>query len=437
MQTSLEEKLHRVAVVGACGKMGRGIAFLLLQEMALLALKADPAKRSSFHLYLIDPFEEGYHDLKLYLEQQLTHFAEKNINFLRELFKSREDLIDNGEMVSFFVSESIRFVNCSPEISNVRNASFVFEAAFEEIPLKVEILRKIHEYAPEAGVLTNTSSIPIGLLAKESGLGSKIIGCHFYNPPPVQKLIEIIPCEGGEENLTAFAVKFAKRLKKIVVFSKDIAGFIGNGHFSKEIVFACQLVDELSQSHPKQTAIQIIDAVTRDFLLRPMGIFQLLDYVGIPIAEHILEIIKKYVPDSSIQASLITELVQEGLKGGQTLEGHPKDGIYQYQQGKIQGIYSFENKAYMPLADLSFLGAVPNQLSWKKLQKEPHKLSKYFEELFASKDQGAKLADRFLKKSFEIESMLVMTKVAASIEDVSTVLKNGFHHAYTPDEVLN
>lgn len=427
----MDEKLHRVAVVGACGKMGRGIAFLLLQEMALIALNSDPSKRSSFYLYLIDPFEEGYHDLKVYLEQQLKRFAEKNINAIREVFKRREDLIDNGEMVSTFAAEAMRLVNCSPEISNVKNALVVFEAAFEEIPLKREILRKIHDHAPKAWVLTNTSSIPIGLLAKEGG---NIIGCHFYNPPPVQKLLEIIPCEGGEENLTAFAVKLAKRLKKTVVFSKDVAGFIGNGHFSREIVFACLLVEELSKVHPKETAIQIVDHVTRDFLLRPMGIFQLLDYVGIPVAEHILHIISKYVPDPSIQASLIQELIQAGLKGGQTLEGYPKDGIYQYEHGKIQGVYSFERKGYVPLADLAFLGAVPRQLTWKKLQKE--ELPKYFEELFASKDQGAQLAVRFLKKSFEIESLLVETGVAASLKDVSTVLKNGFHHAYSPDEVI-
>lgn len=432
----MNEKLQRVAVVGACGKMGRGIALLMLQEMILIALTQEPEKRSSFHLDLIDPFEEGYYDLKLYLDQQLTRFAEKNINALRDLYKKQENLVGNGEMVSEFVSEAMRFVNCSPEIGNVKKASVIFEAAFEEIPLKVEVLRKIHEHAPHAWVLTNTSSIPIELLAKESGLKHQIIGYHFYNPPPVQKLIEVIPCEGGKKALTDFAVELAKRLKKTVVFSKDVAGFIGNGHFSREIVFAAELVTELSKTHPKETAIQIVDVVTRDFLLRPMGIFQLLDYVGMPIAEHILGIISKYVPDPSVQASLIPDLIHAGLNGGQTLEGYPKDGIFQYHQGKIQGVYSFEKKAYEPLADLSFLGTVPKQLSWKKLQKDPLEAASYFEQLYASQEPGALLAVRFLKKSFEIETLLVETGVAASMKDVSTVLKNGFHHIYTPDEVV-
>ena len=436
MQSLLNEKLGRVAVVGACGKMGRGIALLILQEMVLIALKAKQG-RSFFHLDLIDPYEEGYYDLKLYLEQQLTRFAEKNINALRELYQEQEDLTSNGEIVSSFVSEAMRFVNCSSEIGTVKKGSVIFEAAFEKIPLKVDILRKIREHAPHAWVLSNTSSIPIGLLAKESGLGNKLIGCHFYNPPPVQKLIELIPSEEGEEGLTAFAVELAKRLKKTVVFSKDVAGFIGNGHFSREIVFACELVAELSQNHSKEAALQIVDTVTRDFLLRPMGIFQLLDYVGVPIAEHILHIISKYVPDPSVKAPLIKELIDAGLKGGQTLEGHPKDGIFYYIQGKVDGIYSFGKKGYEPLGDLSFLGQVPDQLSWKKLHKEKHlSLSGYFEKLFSSKEQGCLLAARFLKRSFEIESLLVDTGVAATMKEVSTVLKNGFHHIYTPDEVV-
>lgn len=423
MQSTLNEKLERVAVIGACGKMGRGIALLLLQEMALIALKS--GKPSSFHLKLIDPFEEGYYDLKVYLEQQLVRYAEKNINALREVFQDREDLVGNGEMVTAFVSEALRIVDCSSDLGQVKKSILIFEAAFEEIPLKLDILRKIHEVAPEAWVLTNTSSIPIGLLAKESGLNDRIIGYHFYNPPPVQKLLELIPTQEGD--LKELAFELAKRLKKTVVVSKDVAGFIGNGHFSREIIFACELVEELK--YPQETAIQIVDSVTRDFLLRPMGIFQLLDYVGLPIAEHILNIIGNNVPP------LVQELIDAGLKGGQTLEGHPKDGIFQYNHGKMTGVYSLEKKKYEPLANLS-LGSVPMGLSWKKLQKEPQEIPNYFELLFNSKDLGALLAVRFLKRSSEIETMLVETGVASSIKDVSTVLKNGFYHLYSPDEVV-
>lgn len=429
----LNEKLQRVAVVGACGKMGRGIALLVLQEMAALALSSDQTFQP--HLYLIDPNEEAYYDLKVYLEQQLTRYAEKNINELRKLFEDREDLVENGVMVRVFVSEALRLCDCTPEFGALKNTRLVFEAAFEEIPLKVSILKKIHLEAPSAWVLTNTSSIPIGLLAKESNLQGKIIGCHFYNPPPVQKLMELIFAEENTE-LKALALELADRFNKTVVVSKDVAGFIGNGHFSREIVFACQLVDELSAAHPKETAVQIVDSITRDFLLRPMGIFELLDYVGIPIAHHILEIIREYVPDPAVESSFIQELLNAGLLGGQTVEGYPKNGIYRYEQGKIQGIYSFAKKGYEPLKDLSFLGNVPEQLTWKKLQKDPQGIQSYFDLLFASQDQGALLAVRFLRKSFEIQTLLVNTGVAASMKDTSTVLKSGFYHLYSPDEVM-
>lgn len=426
MQNLLDEKLKQVAVIGACGKMGRGIALLLLQEMALTALKS---KSSSFHLKLIDPYEEGYYDLKTYLEQQLLRFAEKNINLLRELYKNREDLVGNGEIVSAFVAESMRFVDCTSSLSEVKKCTLIFEAAFEEIPVKTAILKEIKEVGCDAWVLTNTSSIPISLLAEKSGLNGQIIGCHFYNPPPVQKLLELIPCQEGNPKLMELALELATRLKKTVVVSKDVAGFIGNGHFSREIALAGELVEELSQQYPKETALQIVNSVTHDFLLRPMGIFELLDYVGVPIAENILNIIGLKVP-------IIQELINAGLKGGQTLEGYSKDGIFQYHRGKMQAVYSLSKKEYVPLADLSFLGSVPMGLSWKKLQKDPHDLSLYFEQLFASQELGPKLAVRFLQRSSEIEALLVETGVASSRKDVSTVLKNGFYHLYSPDEVV-
>lgn len=439
MHSQLNEKLQKVAVVGACGKMGRGIALVILQEMTLIALDSDPAIRSSFHLDLIDPYEQGFYDLKVYLEQQLTKFAEKNINYLRELYLKQEDLIGNGEIVSSFVSVSLRFVNCTTELSVVKKASLIFEAALEEIPLKTQLLREIRRAAPAAWVFTNTSSIPIGLLAQNSGIDARIIGYHFYNPPSIQKLLEIIPWEKGDPDLTTFALDLAKRLKKIVVISKDVAGFIGNGHFAREIVFACQLVIELCKEFEIDMSIQIVDAATRDFLLRPMGIFQLLDFVGLPVAHNIIEIICEYVPDKAVKAVFIEGLMLNNLYGGQTLEGFPKDGIYQYDRGKITGIFSFETKDYAPLADLSFLGRVPDELTWKKLQKDPQliqKLPEYFEKLFSTQDQGAVIAARFLKRSFEIETLLVETGVASSMKDVSTVIKNGFYHAYSPDEII-
>lgn len=410
--------------------MGRGIALLLLQEMALEAFTRN---QFSAHLKLIDANEQGFYELKLYLEQQLKRFAEKNINRIRGLFKGRQDIVSNAEAIDTFTQEALRFIDCSKELAHISGAEFIFEAAFEIIPLKMEIVKAVKQYASQAWLFSNTSSIPISLLDS-----NRAIGFHFYNPPPIQKLMEIIPAEKGEPQLESIAKELAKRLQKTVVISKDVAGFIGNGHFVREMVFAASLVRELGAHYTQEKAVQLVNAVTRDFLLRPMGIFELLDYVGLPIAAQILEIIRNHLPDPEIQAPIISDWVARGLKGGQDLEGLPKEGIFRYRHGRAEAIYSMEKGSYIPLEELNELGKVPLSYSWRQLQKVKNSdLTAYFKELFSDQALGCRLAKRFLSKSYAIEQLLVSTAVAQSLEDVGIVLKNGFHHLYAPHEVMH
>jgi 3-hydroxyacyl-CoA dehydrogenase len=82
-----------VAVLGAAGKMGRGISLLLLQELA---------KQEKFSLILIDSNPEALVDLKKYLHTQLLKYAERSINSLREHFRLRNELVDNSDMIETF-----------------------------------------------------------------------------------------------------------------------------------------------------------------------------------------------------------------------------------------------------------------------------------------------------------------------------------------------
>lgn len=424
MGLMVDENLNQVAVIGACGKMGRGIAFLVLQEMALLACTHEP---SAYQLRLIDTNASGFFDLKVYLKQQLLKFAEKNINRLRPLFADDPSKINNRDIIQAFLDRALMITNCSTGLASVAGSTLIFEAAFEDVPIKTSILKSLHEIAKEAYVLTNTSSIPIGQLAKQSGLGRNLIGYHFYNPPAVQKLLEIIPSKETSDELLDLAVQLGKRFGKTIVHSKDVAGFIGNGHFAAEIVYACQLVESLVPPCTIDDAVQMIDEVTRDYLLRPMGIFQLLDYVGLPIIEQILHIM-------DLKADLIESWRKSGLVGGQTYDGEPNNGIFHYTNGKKDAIWSLDLKEYIPLKPESLL-----DLSWKKIQKDPKLLAEippHFEKLKGDDSEKGKLAMQFLIQSKEIVDELVAKKIAASQEDVGTVLKNGFFHLYNPEEVL-
>lgn len=424
--------LENVAVLGACGKMGRGIALILLQQMGIEALKK---RHSSFSLRLVDPNFLGFQDLKVYLRKELLRFAEKKIQSLRELFSSESEIVSNREVIDSFVERTLLIADCSPAINHIQGSSLIFEAAFEDIELKVDLLKAVHRMAPEGWVFTNTSSIPIELLADRSLLREKLIGFHFYNPPPVQKLVEVIPSKNSDPFLLEIAKKLGEKLGKILVYSSDHAGFIGNGHFAREVVFACQLVEELKKTNSAEIAIQRVDRITKDFLLRPMGIFQLIDYVGWKVIDQVLTVMSTFLSDPKLEAPLIKKYVEYGVEGGQEGNGTQKNGIFSYKENKIEG--TFSPKGYQSFEEVSH--PMPFDLSWKKIQKDPglmDKIPAYFQALFEEKKSDNEIAKRFLIHSKKIEELLVKTHVARSLEDIGIVLKNGFYHLYAPHEVI-
>jgi len=428
----LDEALKRVAVLGAAGKMGSGISILLLQEMARVeAEKTGRVGGGDFRLILIDANDDALGGLRTYLRNQLRRYAEKNINNLREYFADDPKLISNEEIIDAFIEGGMDMVRLETEATEASKASLIFEAILENIDVKAEVFSKI-DLASSGNpyYFTNTSSIPIGALSEKSGIEGRIIGFHFYNPPPVQRLLEIIPAENSVPELTEYAEEIAKRLGKVIIFSKDVAGFIGNGHFMREIDYACRKVKELEQQYSRKEAVWMVNRITQDFLIRPMGIFQLLDYVGLDVCQKVLVIMRDYL-DKPFELEVIETFINDGLKGGQHPDGSQKDGIFQYGGKGIEKVW--DNGAYVDLPQ-DDLGVPPEgYIPWKVLHKDRNKnevLKTYFRNLFGANTPAATLAQEQLFKSREIARNLVSDGVAHKIEDVNTVLQNGFYHLY-------
>lgn len=413
----LDQLLTKVAVVGAAGKMGSGIALLLLQEMTRLSI----AGQGNYTLYLIDTNKDALAGLEEYLHNQMTKFAEKN---------------HAGEKI--YVSRALEIIKTTSNLDNAKQAHLIFEAIIEDVDIKAKVLKDIGN--KEAFYFSNTSSIPISVLNEKAHLNHRLIGCHFYNPPAIQRLVEVIPETQGDSRLTELTFELAARMHKIVVESRDVAGFIGNGQFVREILYASQIASGLAEEIPLVNALMAVNRVTQDFLIRPMGIFQLLDYVGIDVGKKILAIMRHYLEDNSFHDELIEEMVSEGILGGQFADGSQKDGFFQYEKGRIKAIYSLEDKTYVPLPTTDILGNLPEgHYSWKELMKDPDKdkrLLVYFKNLFGMESQGARLSQAFLMKSQEIARQLVADKVARDIEDVDIVMEKGFYHLYGPGSEL-
>ncbi len=431
----LDNLLKRVAVIGAGGKMGRGISFLLLQEMSQKLFT-----ESDLKLTLIDVDEKSLLGLKTYLKNQLVKFAEKNIIYLRDLYSKNESLIDNKEIIDDFVEKSLSIVREGTELNSAKDAKLVFEAILENVDLKIKIFSSLSQIcSSETYFFSNTSSIPISVLDSLSCLHGRIIGYHFYNPPPVQKLVEVIPASTTKKELIEIGFELGKRLKKILVTSMDKAAFIGNGHFLRDVSYVLEKLDSLKI--PKVEAIYCMNRISQDFMLRPMGIFQLLDYVGIDVADFIYAIMEKYLPSEKFEHRLIGEMVRNKIKGGQFADGSQKDGFLKYENNKPVGVYSLEEGRYILFNEGDWrkkcdekLGSLPkSHLTWKVLSKDKQKeekLSFYFKELFQMTTWGAELAKEYLIYSKKIAQKLVEEGVAKSTLDVNLVLMNGFYHLY-------
>ncbi len=434
----LNEALKAVAVIGAGGKMGSGIALLLLQEMARLEAELTGAVgKAGYRLFLIDASPDALGRLLPYLRGQLTRYAERHIIALRNYFAENEKLVSNRDIVQAFVEGAMDTVRLDTENVKASRAQLVFEAIAEDIESKVQLYQTIATHAKfPPYFFSNTSSIPIHLLNDRAHLNHRLIGFHFYNPPAVQKLVELVIPSQTDLQFISLAKELGKRLDKKLVMAHDVAGFIGNGHLLREIMFACEKVHELSREYSLPEALTMINKVTQDFLIRPMGIFQLIDYIGIDICQAIGGIMNRFLPGELFQDALLDKMVADDILGGHTPEGAQKNGFFSYEGGK--SIYSLEEHAYVPLeaACDKILGHFPEgHASWKHLQhdlKRNEKLENYFQNLNQSDTVGAALAQEFLQNSCKIAEQLVETGVAQSLDDVDTVLQLGFFHLYGP-----
>jgi 3-hydroxyacyl-CoA dehydrogenase len=338
-----KEKFRKVSVLGAGGKMGSGILLLTAMEMFRLA-RENPESAESYQLNAIDVSEESLMGVMDYLRGQIRKAGEKQIVNLRHVYSKQADLIENGEIIDQYILDVMKFVKTGTSLELAKGSTLVFEAVSENPELKVKLIREIDgDSGSKTWYLTNTSSIPIGKLNKDAGLGGRIIGFHFYNPPAVQRLVELIASEKTLPELKSFSVDFAKAMRKKLVPSNDIAGFVGNGHFMRDILFAARQVEKLSKDHSLPQSIWIINRVTQDFLIRPMGIFQLTDYVGVDVCQYIMQVMDPYMDGENLRCDLIDRLMEQEVRGGQNPDGSQKYGILSFEKGRLTGIWDMDN----------------------------------------------------------------------------------------------
>lgn len=435
------DKLENVTVLGAAGKMGSGILLLTAMEMLNQKLKPENKNRH-FVLYAMDVSNKSLSELMDYVKGQAQKLAERNIVSLRKAYTHHKNLVDNEDIIRQYVQDLTSLIRPGTRIEPAFDSRIIFEAVSEHPDLKVELMFTINRNSKlQPWFFSNTSAIPIFWLDEKATLDGHIMGVHFYNPPAVQKLLEVVKTESTKPELSYFIAEFLKNIDKMAVPAYDVAGFIGNGYFMRDILFAEKLLNDLQQEYSFSEAVYMVNKITQDFLIRPMGIFQLVDYVGIDVVQFIMSVMNSYNDKENIHSPLIDNFIALGIKGGQYPDGSQKDGFFSYSKGPMKGIYDTGKKRYLSLRESAdatdaYLGALPSSwMPWKEIVRHPHKgslLGVYFDELKQKSNPGALMAKDYLQRFREIGLGLVKNKVAFKFEDVNAVLTHGFHHAYGP-----
>jgi 3-hydroxybutyryl-CoA dehydrogenase len=291
--------MQKISVIGA-GTMGNGIAHVFAQ--------------TGFRVSLVDVSQEQ-------LNKAIATIT-KNLD--RQLSKTaitEEQKATALENITTYTSLE----------AGVKDAELVVEAATENVELKLNIFRKMDEYAPAGCILaTNTSSISITKIAAVTNRPDMVIGMHFMNPVPVMKLVEIINGYATKKEVTGKIVELSRELGKTPCVVNDYPGFIANR-------ILMPMINEAIYSLFEGVAgVEEIDTVMKLGMAHPMGPLQLADFIGLDVCLSILNVLHdgfgnpKYAP-----CPLLVNMVMAnklGVKSG--------EGFYIYTPGSKDLIVS-------------------------------------------------------------------------------------------------
>jgi len=279
-------EIRKVAVLGA-GLMGHGITQVTAQA-------------AGCEVYMRD------------IKQEFLDNGMKMIN------DSLQRFLKKGEMTEAQVKQILDRIHPTLDLKEaVADADLIIEAVTENPELKKKVLAEADAQAkPDAIIATNTSSISISELASATRRPEKFAGMHFFNPPQLMKLIEIIRGAKTSDETVNTIVEVTKKMgKEPVVVKKDVAGFVVNRILIPALNEAVALVDE-GVATPED-----IDKAIKLGLNWPMGPLTLLDYVGLDTTLAITEVLVKEL-DPKYQANpLLRQMVRAGLLGRKTGKG--------------------------------------------------------------------------------------------------------------------
>lgn len=218
----------------------------------------------------------------------------------------------------------------------VKEAQLVIEVVPEIMDLKKKVYTELDEAAaPEVIFASNTSTLPITEIANTTSRPDKFIGIHFFNPPQLMKLVEVIPGEKTSQEITDITKEYVKSVnKQAVLCRKDVPGFIINRLFIPMVHEACFVKDRTNAT------LEEIDSAVKFKLGFPMGIFELADFTGMDVIHKAT--VEMHLRDKKVISPhpLVEKMFDEKKLGQKSGEGY-----YKYSDDKYERVALSEELA--------------------------------------------------------------------------------------------
>lgn len=281
-----------VGVLGA-GTMGRGIAQV--------------AAAAGMPVRLFDADPRQLDDAVAFIGRMFNRAAEK------------------GRMSAEEAGAAIDRIRIAGGLNGFSDCHLVIEAIVEDLDIKQRTFAELDRVVGGEGILaTNTSSLPVTGIAARAEHQHRIAGLHFFNPPPLMKLVEVIAGLRTDRAVAEALLTIARRMGKYPVLCQDTPGFLVNHAGRAYAPEALRIVSE-GICEPVD-----VDRVMKDAVGFRMGPFELLDLVGIDVAHSVMEAIyHQYYEEPMYKPSVIGEQRKAGgLHGRKT-----GAGFYRYRDG--------------------------------------------------------------------------------------------------------
>ncbi|KAI9482650.1 MAG: 3-hydroxyacyl-CoA dehydrogenase [Benjaminiella poitrasii] len=286
---SLLKDIKHVTVIGA-GLMGSGIAQV--------------AAQANYSVQLTDTTDKALQNAQSIIQKSISRVARKQFPQSESEQKS-------------FIENTLKNIQFST--SHTQKTDLVIEAIVENIDIKKTLFKKLDEEVdPEAVFCSNTSSLPISLIAEATSNKRQFAGLHFFNPVPAMKLVEVVRTDRVSNQAFEDLMEFSKRIGKKPVACKDTPGFIVNRLLVPYMMEAFRIIDR------QEASIEDVDVAMKLGAGMPMGPLELADFVGLDTMKFIVDGWEK---DGKLDSALtkasptLNSLIEQGHLGCKSGKG--------------------------------------------------------------------------------------------------------------------